>query len=180
MQCTKSDVKPDRQALWKDRTQHWLKSFPSLKALCQNDTIWSGWTKQAQLEKKGSWHQNSLLCSACSILLCINLSANLIAIQITHSAHTLFRLEAKVYGTLRSAAETWVTFSIVAGHFERAMNPSQRTGVMGDFLKPAQCFSDLPPGHCNVCTLHLFSCVLLHSCISFFGLLMLMLLNVNI
>lgn len=59
-----------------------------------------------------------------------------------------------------------MTFSIVAGHFESVVNPSQRTGVIGDFLKPVQCSSDLLPGYCDVCTLHLFSCVLLYLCIS--------------
>lgn len=128
--------------------------------------------ERGQLESKGSWHQNSTACSACSLLLCINLSAGLITIQITHSAHTLFRLEAKVCGTLRGAAETRVTFSIAAGHFESAVNPSQRTGVIGDFLKPVQCSSDLLPAYCNACTLHLFCCVLLYLCISLIRLLL--------
>lgn len=48
-----------------------------------------------------------------------------------------------------------MTFSMVAGHFEQAMNPSQRTGVIGDFLKPVHCSSDLPPGYWTACTLHL-------------------------
>lgn len=56
-----------------------------------------------------------------------------------------------------------MTFSIVVGYFELAVNPSRRTGVKGDFLKPVKCFSDLLAAYCNVCTLHLFTCVQLHS-----------------
>ena len=61
---------------------------------------------------------------------------------------------------MRAAAETRVTFSIVAGHFELIVNPSQRTGVIGGFLTPVQASSDLPLDYCNVCTLHLFTHVL--------------------
>lgn len=50
-----------------------------------------------------------------------------------------------------------MTFSIVAGHFELVVNPSQRTGVIGYFLTPVQCPSDLLPEYCNICTLHLFT-----------------------
>lgn len=53
-----------------------------------------------------------------------------------------------------------MTFSIVAGHFELIVNPSQRTGVIGGFLTPVQCSSDLLLDYCNVCTLHLFTYVL--------------------
>lgn len=80
----------------------------------------------------------------------------------THT-HTLFRFEAEVHGALRGAAETRVTFSIIAGYFELAVNPSQRTGVKGDFLTPVKCLSDLLAGYCNICTLHLFTCVLPHT-----------------
>lgn len=54
-----------------------------------------------------------------------------------------------------------MTFSIVAGHFELVVNPSQRTGVIGHFLTPVQCSSDLLPDYCNICTLHLFTYALL-------------------
>lgn len=46
-----------------------------------------------------------------------------------------------------------MTFSIVAGHFELVVNPSQRTGVIGHFLTPVQCSSDLLPDYCYICTL---------------------------
>lgn len=46
------------------------------------------------------------ICSACSLLLCINLSAGLITIQIAPSTLTLFRLRVEVCRTLKSVAPT--------------------------------------------------------------------------
>lgn len=68
-------------------------------------------TSEVAESKRDRWKIKGLdtkiaVCSACSLLLCINLSAGLITIQIAHSTLTLFRLRAEVYRTLKSVAPT--------------------------------------------------------------------------
>lgn len=65
----------------------------------------------------------------------------------------------EVYRTLRATAETRLTFSIVAGHFELVVNPSQPAGVKGHFSTPVRFCSDLRADRCKICTLHLFAAV---------------------
>lgn len=124
--------------------------------------------KQGQVENKGSWHQHSLPALHAPCCYASIYQAALLLFRL-HTAHThTIQIRSSGVQDIEGCSGDMMTFSIVAGHFEPVVNPSQRTGVIGDFLKPVQSSSDLPPDYCNVCTLHLFICVLLRFHLYFF------------
>lgn len=144
-----------------DRMQRWSGSFPRpphvshlqhLRRL--SEMVQEGGGDLSWKIKGGDTEIGGLLCMLLAVM------HQSIRRPLYYSDCTHYSDEGlEVYRTLRATAETRLTFSIVAGHFELVVNPSRPAGVIGHFSTPVRFCSDLRADRCKICTLHLFAAV---------------------